>query len=136
MKLHRKDSHIGFVFWCFSYLPVYQWKRFYLSAFFLPSLLLCSFLIIIFFGHNGGKALMQQSLRKEKLEKVGLCLIKYCLIKLFKMIINDFLFSRSFYSQDIYFFRILVCSSIFAFRYQEIEGKYEKRKLRTFYRLR
>ena len=50
---------------------------------------------------------MQQSMRKEKLRKVGLCFITGCFIKSFNMIINHFFcFASSFTAQ------------IFAFLYQ------------------
>ena len=38
------------------------------------------------------KTLTQQSMRKEKQRKVGLCFITGCFIKLFKIIINHFFF--------------------------------------------
>ena len=42
------------------------------------------------FGKEREKTLMQQSVRKEKLRKVGLCFITGCFIKSFNMIINHF----------------------------------------------
>ena len=50
---------------------------------------------------------MQQSMRKEKQRKVGLCFITGCFIKSFNMITNHFLYRR------------LVRSPVFAFRYQD-----------------
>ena len=50
------------------------------------------------------KALMQQSMRKEKLREVGICFITDCFLKHFKMIINLF-----------FLFRKLIRSAIFAF---------------------
>ena len=55
------------------------------------------------FDKEREKTLMQQSMRKEKLRKVGLCFITGCFIKSFNMIINHFLFRK------------LICSPIFAF---------------------
>ena len=39
-------------------------------------------------GKEREKTLIQQSMRKEKLRKVGLCFITGCFLKHFKMIIN------------------------------------------------
>ena len=50
------------------------------------------------------KALLQQSMRKEKLRKVQLCFITGYLIKAFKMTINHFFFIRSSCSQDFFYF--------------------------------
>ena len=56
------------------------------------------------FGKEREKTLMQQSMRKEKLRKVGLCLIKGCFIKSFNMIINHFFcFASSFAHQFLLF---------------------------------
>ena len=59
------------------------------------------------FDKERDKTLMQHSLRKEKLKKVGLCFITGCFIKSFNMIINHFLFPK------------LSRSPIFAFWYQD-----------------
>ena len=53
------------------------------------------------------ETLMQHSMRKEKLRKVGVCFITGCYIKSFNMIINHFLFRK------------LIRSPIFAFSYQD-----------------
>ena len=45
------------------------------------------------------KTLIQQSMRKEKLRKVGFCFITGYFIKPFKMTVNHFFFNRSFCSQ-------------------------------------
>ena len=45
------------------------------------------------------KKLIQQSIRKEKLRKVGICYF----IKPFKMTVNQFFFNRSFCSQMLFF---------------------------------
>ena len=45
------------------------------------------------FDQEGEKTVKQQSMRKEKLRKVGLCFITGCFIKLFNMIIT-FLFCK------------------------------------------
>ena len=60
------------------------------------------------FDKEREKTLMQQSVRKEKLRKVGLCFITGCFIKSFNMIINHF-----------FCFRKLMRSLIFAFGYQD-----------------
>ena len=50
------------------------------------------------------KALMQQSMRKEKLREVGICFITDCFLKPFKMIINLFFyFASSFAAQFLLF---------------------------------
>ena len=51
------------------------------------------------------KTLMQQSMRKEKLRKVGLCFITGCFIKPFQMIITHFFYfsSSSFAAQFLLF---------------------------------
>ena len=54
------------------------------------------------FDKEREKTLMQQSMRKEKLRKVGLCFITDCFIKSFNMVI-------------IFLFRKLTRSPIFAF---------------------
>ena len=59
------------------------------------------------FDKEREKTLMQQSKRKEKLGKVGLCFITGCFIKSCNMIINHFLLWK------------IICSPIFAFWYQE-----------------
>ena len=48
---------------------------------------------------------MEQSIRKEKLRKIGLCFITGCSIKFFNMIINHFLFcfASSFVAQVLLF---------------------------------
>ena len=48
------------------------------------------------------KTLIQQSMRKEKLRKVGFCFITGCFIKPFKMMINHF-FNFSFAAQFLLF---------------------------------
>ena len=55
------------------------------------------------FDKEREKTLMQQSMRKERLRKVGLCFITGCFMKSFNMIINNFLFRK------------LIQSPIFAF---------------------
>ena len=57
---------------------------------------------------------MQQSMRKEKLRKVGLCFITGCFIKSFNMIIIFFLFRK------------LIRSPIFAFWYQDDARKIKR----------
>ena len=47
------------------------------------------------FDKEREKTLMQQSMRKEKLRKVGLCFITGCFIKSFNMIINHFFVSQA-----------------------------------------
>ena len=52
------------------------------------------------FDKEREKTLMQQSMRKEKLRKVGLCFITGCFIKSFNMIINHFsCFASAFAAQ-------------------------------------
>ena len=46
------------------------------------------------FNEERKKIIMQQSMRKEKLRKVGLCFITGCFIKSFNMMINHFLFHK------------------------------------------
>ena len=65
------------------------------------------FKILRCFDKKREKMLMQQSMRKEKLRKIGLCFITGCFIKSFNMIINHFLFRK------------LIRSPIFAFSYQD-----------------
>ena len=58
------------------------------------------------FDKEREKTLMQQSMRKEKLRKVGLCFITDCFIKSFDMIINHFFFfcfGSSFAAQFLLF---------------------------------
>ena len=55
------------------------------------------------FDKEREKTLMQQSMRKEKLRKVGLCFITGCFIKSFNMIINLFFFASSFAAQFLLF---------------------------------
>ena len=57
------------------------------------------------FDKEREKTLMQQSMRKEKLRKVGLCFIKGCFIKSFNMIINHFFVSQA-HSQPNFCFLI------------------------------
>ena len=47
------------------------------------------------FNKEKEKTLMQQSMRKEKQRKVGLCFITGCFIKSFNMIINHFFVSQA-----------------------------------------
>ena len=47
--------------------------------------------------------LMQQSMRKEKLRKVGLCFITGCFIKSFNMIISHFFVSQAHSQPNVYF---------------------------------
>ena len=68
------------------------------------------------FDQEGEKTVKQQSMRKEKLRKVGLCFITGCFKKPFNMIINHFLFSK------------LICSPIFAFFVIRRCKKYQKGK--------
>ena len=50
------------------------------------------------------KTLMQQSMRREKLKKVGPCFITGCFIEFFNMIINQFFgFASSFAAQFLLF---------------------------------
>ena len=65
------------------------------------------------------KTLMQHSMRKEKLRKVGLCFITSCFIKPFKMINLFWLL-----------FLKLIRSAVFAFWYQE----YRKGKLNIYFK--
>ena len=60
------------------------------------------------FDKEREKALMQRSMRKEKLREVGICFIAGCFLKPFKMIINHFFyFASSFAVQFLLFdFRI------------------------------
>ena len=56
------------------------------------------------FDKEREKTLMQQSMRKEKQRKVGLCFITGCFIKSFNMIINHFFcFASSFAAQFLIF---------------------------------
>ena len=56
------------------------------------------------FDKEREKTLMQQSIKKEKLRKVGLCFITGCFIKSFNMIINHFFcFASSFAAQFLLF---------------------------------
>ena len=48
------------------------------------------FKICKYFDKERAKTLLQPSMRKEKLRKVGLCFITGCFIKSFNMIINHF----------------------------------------------
>ena len=59
------------------------------------------------FDKEKDKTLMQQSMRKERLRKVGLCFTTSFFIKSFNMIINHFLFCK------------LIRSPVFAFWYQD-----------------
>ena len=45
---------------------------------------------------------MQQSMRKEKLRKVGLCFITGCFIKSFNMMINHFFLFRKLIRSPIF----------------------------------
>ena len=54
---------------------------------------------------KGEKTLMQQSMRKEKSRKVGLCFITGCFIKSFNKIINHFFVSQA-HSQPKFCFLI------------------------------
>ena len=56
------------------------------------------------FDKEREKTLIQQSMRKEKLRKYGLCFITGYFIKPFKMTMNHFFFNRSFCSQDFVFY--------------------------------
>ena len=53
------------------------------------------------FDKKREKALIQQSMREEKLRKVGLCFITGCFIKGFKMIINHVYFASSFAAEFV-----------------------------------
>ena len=55
------------------------------------------------FDKEREKTLMQQSMRKERLRKVGLCFITGCFMKSFNMIINNFFFASSFTVQFLLF---------------------------------
>ena len=56
------------------------------------------------FDKERKKTLVQQSMRKEKLRKVGLCFITGCFIKSFNMIINHFFcFGSSLAAQFLVF---------------------------------
>ena len=57
------------------------------------------------FDKEREKTLMQQSMRKEKQRKVGLCFITGCFIKSFNMIINHFFVSQA-HSQPNFCFLI------------------------------
>ena len=61
------------------------------------------------------KTLIQQSMRRKQLRKVGLCFITGYFIKPFKMTVTHFFFNRSFCSQDFFLFRKPVRSEMFAF---------------------
>ena len=79
------------------------------------------------FDKEREKTLIQQSMRKEKLRKYGLCVITGYFIKPFKMTINHFFFNRSFCSQDFCFlFPKLVRSAIFVFYYQDDAGNIKR----------
>ena len=57
------------------------------------------------FDKESEKTLMQQSIRKEKLRKVGLFFMTDCFIKSFNMIINPFFcFASSFAAQYLHFY--------------------------------
>ena len=49
------------------------------------------------------KTIMQQSMKKEKLRKVGLCVITGCFTKFFNMVVNFFCFASSFAAQFLIF---------------------------------
>ena len=74
------------------------WQNISISIFrFSPFLLIKSYQFFKMsqrFDKGKEKTLIQRSIRKEKLRKVGLCFITGCFIKPFKMIINFFLFFR------------------------------------------
>ena len=59
------------------------------------------------FDKEREKTLMQQSMRKEKLRKVGLCFITGCFIKSFNMIINHFIVLQA-HSQPNFCFLVSV----------------------------
>ena len=56
------------------------------------------------FDKEREKTLMQQSMRKEKLRKVGLCFITGCFIKSFNMIINHFFVLPAHSQPNFWFF--------------------------------
>ena len=63
------------------------------------------FKICIRFDKEREKTLMQLSMRKEKLRKVGLCFITGCLIKSFNMIINHFFVLQAHLQPNFYFLK-------------------------------
>ena len=52
------------------------------------------------------KALLLQSIKKEKLRKVGLCFISGCFIKPFKMTVNHFFYLSSSFVAQFWLFDI------------------------------
>ena len=68
-------------------------QNIYISIYKLsPFLMIKSYRFFKHVDKEREKTRMQWSIRKEKLEKVGLCFITGCFIKPFKIIINHFLF--------------------------------------------
>ena len=74
-----------------------------------------------FFQKREKKTLIQQSMRKAKLRKVGHCFITGFIIKPFKMTVNHFIFSSIVFLFNRFFllFRKLVRSAIFAVWYKD-----------------
>ena len=79
----------------YKFLAKYFYQHFQIFSIFiynesLPMKSYQFFKICKRFDKEREKTLMQQSMRKEKQRKVGLCFITGCLIKSFNMIINHF----------------------------------------------
>ena len=55
------------------------------------------------FDKERKKTLVQQSMREEKLRKVGLCFITGCFIKSFNMIINHFFVLEAHWQPNFWF---------------------------------
>ena len=58
------------------------------------------------FAKGKRKTLIQQSVRRENLRKVGLCFITGCFIKPFKIIITDFFYFTSSFTAQVLLFAI------------------------------
>ena len=64
------------------------------------------------FDKEREKALIQQSMRKEKLREVGICFITGCFLKPFKMIINHFFYFASSFAVQFLLFHIRITQEI------------------------
>ena len=64
------------------------------------------------FDKEREKTLIQQSMRKEKLRKAGLCFRTGCLIKPLKMIVNHFFYFASLFAAQFSLFDIRMTQEI------------------------
>ena len=64
------------------------------------------------FDKEREKTLMQESMRREKLRKVGLCFITGCLMKSFNMVINHFFCFESSFAAHFFIFDIKMTQEI------------------------